>query len=174
MRPEIDEVTEPTFTLGGAELIDGLEELWLALFEHHRRGLPDLPYHRPETSWRIRRSEYLRWLAHPLAFVLVAYAGSTPVGYAMVEIVDGPEDTWVTGDRIAELQTLSLAPEWRGRGLGTTLLDRVDAELAARGVRDLMLAVVAGNDGAERFYQRRGLRKVMTTYARFDAGQPGA
>ncbi|MFG1927139.1 GNAT family N-acetyltransferase [Cryptosporangium sp. NPDC048952] len=78
---------------------------------------------------------------------------------------------------IAHLQSLSIAPGWRGSGLGTVLADRVDAELEARGVRDLMLDVVEGNVGAERFYERRGLRKVMTIYARFpgqrSSGEPG-
>ncbi|SHN46246.1 GNAT family N-acetyltransferase [Cryptosporangium aurantiacum] len=162
---------EPKITLGRLELIDELEDLWLALHAHHQEGLPGFAYHPPATSWRNRRAQYHHWLAHPQAFVLVAYDGPTPVGYALVEVIEGPEDTWVTGDRIAELQTLSVAPGWRGRGLGTLLLDRVDAELAARGIHDLLIAVLEGNDGAERFYQRRGLKKVMSTYARFSGGE---
>ena len=37
------------------------------------------------------------------------------------------------------------------------LLDAVDAELARRGVRDLMIGVMEGNDDARRLYERRGL-----------------
>ena len=37
-------------------------------------------------------------------------------------------------------------------------MDAVDAELDRRGVRDLEVAVMAGNDRARRFYERRGLR----------------
>src|SRR4051794_10023042 len=120
--------------LGGAELIDDVEPLWLALHEHHQRVLPGFDYHPAQTSWRIRRGEYLRWLADPDAFMIVAYDGSRPVGYAVVEIIEGPEDTWVSGNRLGELQTLSVAGDWRGRGLGTVLLDRVDAELDRRGI----------------------------------------
>lgn len=163
---------EPTVALGGPDLIDDVEPLWKELHAHHQRGLPGLAYHAPDVSWKVRSDEYRRWLAEPLSFVLVAYADGVPVGYALVEVADGPEDTWVTGDRIAHLQSLVVARTWRGRGLGTVLADRVDAELAARGVHDLMLDVVAGNVGAERFYERRGLRKVMTIYARF-SGEPG-
>ncbi|WP_170323493.1 GNAT family N-acetyltransferase [Cryptosporangium phraense] len=158
---------EPTIVLGGAELIDDVEELWKALHRHHQLGLPGFAYHPDEVSWAVRSDEYRRWLARPGSFVLVAYAGAAPVGYALVEVLDGPEDTWVTGDRIAMLQSLSIAPLWRGRGLGTVLADRVDAELDARGIHDLMLDVVEGNTGAERFYERRGLRRVMSIYARF-------
>jgi ribosomal protein S18 acetylase RimI-like enzyme len=44
----------------------------------------------------------------------------------------------------------------RGRGVGSALLDAVDAELARRGIRDLMIGVMEGNDGARRLYERRG------------------
>jgi hypothetical protein len=40
---------------------------------------------------------------------------------------------------------------------GGALLDAVDAELASRGVRDLMIGVMEGNDGARRVYESRGL-----------------
>jgi GNAT superfamily N-acetyltransferase len=40
--------------------------------------------------------------------------------------------------------------EERGRGVGTQLLDAVDAELARRGVHDLMIGVMEGNDDARR------------------------
>ena len=45
----------------------------------------------------------------------------------------------------------------RGQGIGGALLDAVDAELAARGVDDLMIGVMEGNDGARRLYEQRGL-----------------
>jgi ribosomal protein S18 acetylase RimI-like enzyme len=90
-----------------------------------------------------------------------------PIGYALVEVMEGPEDTWVSGDRLAELQTFAVAPAWRGRGIGTLLLDRVDAELAKLDIRDVLVAVLEGNSNARRLYERRGFRPVMTTLARF-------
>ena len=43
-------------------------------------------------------------------------------------------DTWVTGDTIAELESIAVAPEHRGAGIGTKLLDAVDVELERRGI----------------------------------------
>lgn len=91
------------------------------------------------------------------------------LGYALVQVRPGPDDTWVTGSRMAELQTLSVAPEARGRGVGSMLLDRVDAELDAAGIGDLFIAALHGNDGAIRLYERRGLRPVAIHLARFAA-----
>jgi ribosomal protein S18 acetylase RimI-like enzyme len=90
--------------------------------------------------------------------MLVARDGGRPVGYAFVEIRPGPDDTWPIGDRMAELMSLSVAPDERGRGLGSALMDAVDAELERRGVADLEVTVLAGNERARRFYERRGLR----------------
>lgn len=68
---------------------------------------------------------------------------------------------------MAELQTFAVAPARRGSGIGTLLLDRVDAELATLGIRDVLVAVLEGNFNARRLYERRGFRPVMTTLARF-------
>ena len=131
--------------------------LWEALLEHHGQVSPHLPPIRSaEDSWRRRRSEYEAWLARPGSFVLVAEAGDAPVGYALVLIEVG-DDTWSTDERVAIVETLSVDPGWRGRGVGTELMDAVDKELDRIGVRDLFVGAVATNEGARRFYERRGL-----------------
>ncbi|MDI2130698.1 GNAT family N-acetyltransferase [Yinghuangia seranimata] len=164
-------MTDVTIRVAGAEALDSLEPLWLALHEHHQRVAPPAVYQPPAASWRARRGSYEHWLAEG-GFVLLAERGSDLVGYALVEIQDGPDDTWVTGSRIAEVQTLSVAPAERGLGTGTRLLDAVDAHLAELGIEDVFIGVLTGNDDALRFYERRGLRPVMTYVARFKAGTP--
>ena len=67
-------------------------------------------------------------------------------------------DTWRTGDRVAEIETLSVAPHARGEGIGSALLDRIDAELEAAGVRDVMVGAFVTNTDAIRLYERRGFR----------------
>jgi ribosomal protein S18 acetylase RimI-like enzyme len=89
------------------------------------------------------------------------------VGYAFVRLEQGADDTFPIGERYAELYSLSVAPEWRGQGLGTRLLDFVDAELASRGIRDLIVSVMLGNTDAQRLYERRGLRPAEIVLYRF-------
>jgi ribosomal protein S18 acetylase RimI-like enzyme len=100
---------------------------------------------------------YLDRLRPESGFLALAIEGDAVVGYAFVCIEHGPDDTFPVGDRYAELYSLSVAPDRRGRGIGTQLLDFVDRELARRSVRDLKVAVMAGNTDARRFYERRGL-----------------
>ena len=67
-------------------------------------------------------------------------------------------DTWVTGPRIGEIESLAVLPGHRGRGLGGELLDGLERSLADQGVGDLVLGLLPGNAGAARLYERRGYR----------------
>jgi ribosomal protein S18 acetylase RimI-like enzyme len=139
--------------------LDALEPLWLALHRHHRSIVTaDVLVADDALSWRRRRERYREWLAAGDAIVLVAERSTEPVGYAVAHILDGPDDTFAIGQRYAELFSLSVLPDARGHGLGTRLLDELDRELAALAIDDLVVAVMADNHAALRFYERRGLR----------------
>lgn len=155
----------------GAERLDELEPLYRSLHRHHRE-IAAIPVLADEAeSWRRRRAWYADMLARG-AFLLVAEVDGRPAGYAMVELHPGHDDTWPVGARYAELQSLVVEDGLRGSGVGGILMDAVEAELAARGVTDLSVAVLAGNDAAVRFYERRGLRVGELMLWRF--GPPGA
>lgn len=152
--------------------IDRLEPLWLALLEDHRACSPDvletLP---PEKSWPRRRRLYGEWLQWPGAFVLGAVDDERLVGYALVT-VGGTEvlgDTWRSGARVAELQTLVVDPATRGARVGAMLMEAVEERLRGQGIVDLILGVVAQNTDAVRFYERHGMTPYVTyMYRRLD------
>jgi GNAT superfamily N-acetyltransferase len=156
--------------VAGSEVVDELEPLWLTLLAHHTAGRPELTYQPPELSWQTRRSWYLTWLFDPDSFVVVARHDFEPVGYALVEVADGPHDTWRTGRRLGTLRSMTVTAEWRGRGIGGALLDRVDSELAGRGVSDMFIDVMIGDDRARRFYERRGFAAMTVQLGRLGYG----
>src|SRR4029079_11548437 len=99
--------------------------------------MPELaPYVSDEITWRERRTLYEELFAKPDTFLFLATNGDTLVGYALVHMIADSDtwtgDTWVTGDMIAELESIAVAPEHRGAGIGTKLLDAVDGELDRR------------------------------------------
>jgi GNAT superfamily N-acetyltransferase len=149
----------------GTERLDDLEPLWQAMHAHHGSVAGHLAvvadFRSPEESWRRRRAHYERVLADPDTLLLLAERDGRPVGCALV-VLQGTEASLEVGERVAELDTLSVLPEERGRGLGGLLMDAVEAELRRRGIEQLSLAVMAGNEPAERFYQRRGLVPYLT------------
>jgi ribosomal protein S18 acetylase RimI-like enzyme len=140
-----------------AARLDELREHWLELHRAARTvsAVPLQPD--DELSWQVRRRSYAGWLAAGTEFAIGAERASRLVGYAVVRVHDGPDDTFDFGSGYAELYSLSVLPAERNGGIGTRLLDEVDRELAGRGITSLAIAVVAGNDAARRLYERRGL-----------------
>ena len=153
--------------------LDALEPLWLALHRHHRTVLPDrLLVADDALSWQRRRDVYRGWLESGTALALLAERDGRVVGYAFAHLIDGPDETFAVGRRYAELYSLSIAPEERGGGIGTQLLDELDRQLAAASIVDLAIAVMTDNEAARRFYERRGLRAVETVYWRIAPEAP--
>jgi len=139
------------------ENIEDVAPLWKALLDHVAE-LPDaiVPIRPFEQSWPIERREMLEALAGD-AFALVARRDGEAVGYLFARI-EGPDPVWYTGDAHAELAHLSVAEGERGNGVGSALMDAMDAELERRGVEDVEIGVDTGNEMAVRLYERRGYR----------------
>jgi ribosomal protein S18 acetylase RimI-like enzyme len=158
---------------GGAADLDRLEPLWVSVHHVHAESMPELgPYVDDATTWAERRKVYAELLAKPDSVLLLASAGDALVGYGLAHVMPTDEtwvpDTWVTGPRIGEIESLAVLPERRGRGLGTQLLDRLEGELREQGVADVVIGVLPGNDGAMRMYERRGYRPTWTYLSRFE------
>ena len=170
-----------TFDLAGVERVDDVRGLWLDLHHHHRTVVDELPLVKDdELSWERRRALYLERLASGTAFLVLASEHGAVVGYALVCIEQGPDDTFPVRERYAELYSLSVAPRVRGRGIGSGLLDFVDQELQRRAIEVLKVAVIADNADAQRLYERRGLQLAELVLYRFasrgaeaDAGNAG-
>lgn len=158
--------------------LDRLRPLWLALHAHHRAVAPELaPYVDDDTSWRWRRAFYEHALASG-GFAVVVRSQDRDIGYALV----APEPhhwyaTFVTDSpMLAELQTLVILPDARGRGLGGRLFDAVEAELGARTAVDRVIGVLPQNARATAFYEERGYEPTWLTLTRFGRppGDPGS
>jgi ribosomal protein S18 acetylase RimI-like enzyme len=156
-------------TLSAIDVADvpRLRELWLALHHQHRAVAPVPLVEDDERSWAARSALYRKWLGEGNAFGLLAERGSAPVGYAICCLYDGPDDTFPVGARYGDLYSLCVSEGERGQGIGSRLLDAVDEELEARDVHDLRISVIAGNEGAQRLYERRGLRVAELVLFRF-------
>lgn len=87
------------------------------------------------------------WLAYedgePAAVCVVCLAISTSAGAVAAKL----DDVYVRGDR-------------QGRGIGTTHLHDLKAELVRRGVKRIDTSVHLDNPAARRFYERHGFRPL--------------
>ena len=156
-------MSEVEITRAGAEALDRLRDLWLELHHHHQAvgGERLGPYVSDEASWTARRALYRGFFADG-GFAVLAERADELIGYAMVAIKTSEEtefdDTWRAGARVAEIETMSVAPAARGAGVGTALLDRIDEELERDGIHDVLIAAFVTNTDAIRLYERRGFR----------------
>jgi ribosomal protein S18 acetylase RimI-like enzyme len=159
-------------TLGSAADIPALEPLWVAVHHQHAAAMPELaPYVSDAQTWEQQRAIYEELFAKPDTLVLLANVDGALVGYAVAHMMPVREtwiyDTWETGERIGELEAIGVLPEHRGKGIGSALLDAVDRELEALGVKDVILGVLPGNTDAMRLYARRGFTPTWLYMSRF-------
>ncbi|UUY04812.1 GNAT family N-acetyltransferase [Svornostia abyssi] len=153
-------------TRHGSEVLDEVRGLYLEMRDHHAEIAPQFgPLRTDDDAWSRRVTTYRRWLdGDDEAFVLVARdPDGTAVGYAFTHVADGMPG-WREPDRLGIVETLSIAADRRGAGIGKALLDRVYAELAPLGVHTVALDVVATNTDARRFYEREGLTPRTVQY----------
>lgn len=142
--------------VAGVERVDELEALWRELHGHHHAvaAIPIQPD--PDLSWSLCRAKYVRYLDADEGFLVIADRDGEPIGYAMIALRPGPDDTYAFPGTFAEVVTLVVGAGARGGGIGGCLLDASDTELARRGITDQVIAVMAGNDAAQRLHERRG------------------
>ena len=120
-----------------------------AVFEVVEKAFQDQWEYTPEDFaewryWTIEQADF------DPSLYFIAWAGDQPVGGALCHA--GPPG-WVN--------SLAVAREWRGRGLGLALLQHAFGELYHRDLRRAGLAVDSQNPtGATRLYQRAGMRKT--------------
>ncbi|MBI5337256.1 MAG: GNAT family N-acetyltransferase [Mycolicibacterium rufum] len=159
-------------SVGGPDDIDALGPLWVAVHHRHVENMPELaPYVTDAETWRVRRALYERLLDEPDTLLLLASSGDTLVGYGLAYPMPVDDswiaDTWVTGPRVGEIESLSVLPAFRGSGLGSELLRRLEQHLEAVGAPDIVLGALARNDDALRLYQRRGYRPTWLYLSKF-------
>jgi RimJ/RimL family protein N-acetyltransferase len=144
-----------------------LEPVWNALQAHHAEITPELgpgtPPRVTAEAWRIRRLKYERWLQDPDTFFVIAEADGDPVGYACVTL-GMPYAGWATGDRLAELETLTVLADQRNKGIGASLLEAVWQRLAELGIEEMAITTTVTNVNAQRFYERHGFSRRFAVY----------
>ena len=146
---------------GDASRLDEVGPLFKAMHEHHRAGGRQvLPFRSGEEAWERRRPHYESLLESGRGHLLLAEDGGRVIAYAMVSEASG-QVTLATGDRMAELETLSVAEGERGQGVGRALMDAAYAVMRELGASEVMLYVLDGNDDAIRFYDRLGMRPYL-------------
>jgi ribosomal protein S18 acetylase RimI-like enzyme len=138
--------------------IPAIAALYVELNEHHARIQPGNPRNAVTVEqWtEVARSAF----EGEGDQVLVAESGDEVVGFVRLSFVDRP---W---GRACDVRALSVTREWRGRGVGRSLMAAAEAAAASAGAGGVRLDVQSGNEDATSFYRRLGYEPFATRYGK--------
>ncbi len=144
----------------GEERLADIGKLWRDMHDYHAEVVDEArevaPFRPSELAWQRRRGEFEDWMRAGEGRLLIAERDGSPVGFAFFRVCEG-DLSFDTGERIGELEALSVDPELRRWGVGSLLMEAVEKSLTAAGIEFIGLAVVSGNADALRFYDRWGI-----------------
>lgn len=134
-----------------------LTELWLSLYHYHRTHQPSL-VKSPQRDEIV--AELSGYLLNPECYIFIATIEEQAVGFVtgqLCQIISplskphtiGSIDHWYVSD------------EWRGMGIGSALLDRIENEFADHGIARLVVEVWDFNQSALKTYKKRGFKAQL-------------
>lgn len=129
-----------------ASEVERLELLYRELARHHNEVSLHFGGNFPAVPIEKQLRECAEDLSKGKAVVAVIEVRGEPVAFCKVDVVG----------ECGYVDELAVMPEQRGRGLGSRLMDWADSLFHSYGVHQVELRVVIGNEGARRFYERRG------------------
>lgn len=162
MASNSEQLESVQFKRAAKESLEFLKPLWISLHNHHAEVAPQLGNTRTqEESWTIRRDEYINWFENPSTFTIVAELEKQLIGYAFIRIREAKSATWNITQQIAEIETLSVLPEYRGFGVGVGLLEHTFINLKEANILEVSLGVIASNQTAIDFYEKQGFTTTL-------------
>ena len=136
--------------------IDSLIKLLQEVLEIHANIRPDIFI---SGTTKYTRSDLLEKLANDEEPIYVAVDENDEVmGYAFCAIKQQPFSTNMVPFKSLYIDDLCVDSNYRGQHIGEQLFEYVKAEAKRLGCYEVTLAVWAGNDGAERFYDKIGFK----------------
>lgn len=122
--------------------------------------LPALEWNGEYARFRkIYADAYDRFLRGLTLIYVADLPGVGVIGQVFVQLICDRLELADGVDR-AYLYSFRILPAYRGRGLGTLMMNRVEEELTRRNFSWVTLNVAKDNPGAQRLYQRRGYQVV--------------
>ena len=82
----------------------------------------------------------------------------TLIGYAFCQIKEQPKREYMVPFKSIFIDDLCVDANFRGQHIGESLFEFVKEEARKLGCFEVTLNVWAGNDGAERFYEKMGMK----------------
>jgi len=156
MKCKKNQKTTLTYRSGDESLLDDIQALWEALNQHHRDAAVNFKSHYENYTFERRKKNLLLKAKNGQLRIEIAVDQETAenIGYCISRIE-------FSGD--AEMESLYVRENYRGLGLGETLLSNAIAWMDEMGAHTKTVSVAMGNEKAFSFYERFGFypRKTL-------------
>lgn len=139
---------------GGTELLDKVEPLWEKLNKYHESKSTHFANKFKNFKFYTRRKKFEDTNTTKLKVDLVQDVfNNTYIGYCI---------TTINSENIGEIESLFLEKNYRGIGIGDKLMEKALSWLRKNNINKKIIGVIAGNEGALKFYEKHGFyKKVM-------------
>lgn len=92
--------------------------------------------------------------------ILLAEDGTKPIGYILMSI---ETVSWRKFNPVADVINLIVAPTYRGKGIGTRLLQEAKKLAIERGAKRMIVAALTADSRSLKFYEQRGFKNFNVT-----------
>jgi ribosomal protein S18 acetylase RimI-like enzyme len=150
---------------GGPVLLDAVGPLWKKLARHHAGISVYFAGEFKSMRWPHRRADLLeKARAGSLRIALAEPVGAQAcVGYCVAVI---------NSHGLGEIESLYVDDAFRGRGVGTALVDKIMAWFDRKKAESTSVNVAIGNESAFRFYRQWGFYPRVTSLLRKKKASP--
>lgn len=136
-----------TYIGGGTELLEAIGVLWENLNRHHQSVSPYFQQDFSTYTFAQRKAKLREVYAEDAIHIDIALCRDQPVGYII---------SAVTQAGIGEIESVFVAANFRGHGIGDCLMQRALTWLDEQRPETIVVKVAVGNEQAYPFYARYG------------------
>lgn len=141
---------------GDEKLLDDIKELWEALNEHHTKKSSHFKDFYHQFSFASRKASFVKQAHNASMRVVICFdeAVQLRAGYCISS---------VDSERVGEIESIFVLPDYRGLGIGEELMQKSLQWMDEMGAVKIVVSVAAGNEQAFGFYEKYGFypRKTM-------------
>lgn len=122
-----------------------------SLFEHERQFTDEF-----DMDWshgKAGKAFFTRRLKSPSSFILLAEDGNKTIGYVLVKL---EKFSWRSVNPIADINNLSVHPNYREQGIGTKLVEHAKLKAKNIGAKRMSVHALRKNERALKFYRTKG------------------
>ena len=141
---------------------ESINSLFKKLDLHHVDLLPDIfqPFEGPARTYDF----FKQAVGSPDQGIFAAYIDSEAVGFVNIRVVPPPTSPLLKTRRIGIVDDFFVVPEKRTQGIGEKLFSGASNWARQKGLSAIQLSVFVANRDAVRFYEKRGMMPLHSTY----------